>query len=78
MPRIGVLGSSCVSTSLTHLVIALLSFVVEAQCSSSYQDFFREIILCVAVVVSMGGGEFRIYLHCHLELPSPLLLLYHS
>ena len=40
-------------------------------CSASFQTFFRENVSTSswASGVSVGGGEFRIFLHHHVELP---------
>lgn len=57
------------SDSPTHLNVALLSFVAD-EMLGSFQVFFGGIVLNVAIdLVFVGKGEFKIFLHYHLEPP---------
>lgn len=60
-----------VSVTSTHLHVAFLPRFWRS-CSPSYQVYFRKKNCCICSYrfgVSMGGGDFRVFLLCHLELP---------
>lgn len=66
-----------VSLPLLHLSMWFFCSELWRSCSPSFQVFFRgkwSICNC-SFGVSLGGGEFRIFLHCHLgSLPHMIFL----
>lgn len=65
-----------VSASPICFHVALFSFVSDvSRCLASLRCFSEEIVPLVALDVSVGGGELRMLLPCHLPQLPPLQIL---